>query len=296
MQLRRLAVQIQKIRYAAIQPDPDQPRRNFDQQEIAHLAESIKSNGLLQPISVRSSENGGYMIIAGERRWRAIGTLGHETVEVIVRDDVTKSEAAKLQLLENIVRVALDPVEEARALKRFVDERYTLEEIAEATGYSEWSITFRIEMLNAREDVLHMVARGQMKPSVAVELGKLSLNGQARAIRIMNSQLMTFDESIALCQSIRAEEMQGGFILELKSPDPEQRRVAKTFEQSFQNIVTVLNRLEAMEQKTPGSMAAALEAEAAVVLLQIDEAVKALGRVKKAVTARKMKAKAKEAN
>ena len=114
------ATAYQAIEVRRVRPDLEQPRKTFDEEALQELAGSLDSNGLLQPIVVRpdpEGNNGDYLLIAGERRWRAAGILGWDTIPALIRDDVTASEAAKLQLLENIVRRDLNPVEEARALR-----------------------------------------------------------------------------------------------------------------------------------------------------------------------------------
>ena len=111
------ATAYQAIELRRVRPDPDQPRRRFDEAALRELAQSMASNGLLQPVTVRPDEDD-FILIAGERRWRSACLLGWETIPAIVHSDVTLGEAAKLQLLENIVRRNLNPVEEARALQR----------------------------------------------------------------------------------------------------------------------------------------------------------------------------------
>lgn len=100
-----------------IEPDPDQPRKNFDEDAMAALAESIGENGLLQPIAVRAKKTGpGYVIIAGERRWRAARMAGLDEVPVLIKD-VTDEQAAALALIENLQREDLDPIEVAEGCK-----------------------------------------------------------------------------------------------------------------------------------------------------------------------------------
>ena len=153
-----MANQVVRVRCAAITPDPEQPRKTFGEEALRELAKSLESNGLLQPIVVRPAPESKpkdlrYIIVAGERRWRAACYLGWETVPGIVRKDLSGDQATKLQLIENIVRVDLNPLEEARALKKMLDEGYTLQELSEATGMHPGQIPWRVKMLGAREDV-----------------------------------------------------------------------------------------------------------------------------------------------
>ena len=115
-----------------IEPDPDQPRKNFDEDAMAALAESIGENGLLQPIAVRAKKTGpGYVIIAGERRWRAARMAGLDEVPVLIKE-VTDEQAAALALIENLQREDLDPIEVAEGCKKLI-ERYGLTQ-EEAAG------------------------------------------------------------------------------------------------------------------------------------------------------------------
>lgn len=108
-----------------IEPDPEQPRKHFDQDALNQLAASITENGLLQPIAVRPKKLGtGYIIIAGERRWRAARLAGLDEVPVLIKD-VTDEQAAALALIENLQREDLDPIEVAEGCKQLI-EKYGL--------------------------------------------------------------------------------------------------------------------------------------------------------------------------
>ena len=284
------ATAYQAIEVRRVRPDPEQPRKTFDEEALQELARSLKSNGLLQPIVVRPDPEGNagdYLLIAGERRWRAAGSLGWDTIPALIRDDVTASEAAKLQLLENIVRRDLNPVEEARAFKKMLDEGYTNKELSEAVGLAVSQITWRVQMLNAREDVLNLVARGHLKPSIAHELSKLSHNGQGRAVRSISDAKLTYNEALALCQKIFAEENQIDMFPEVKLSQ-EQQRAVQTFGEAFKKVGELLVKLQRMEEDHPGQLAKALTAEAGLIEAQVDAAVKGLYRVKKVLQVSRM--------
>ena len=275
----------QAIEVRRVRPDPEQPRKTFDEEALQELARSLSSNGLLQPIVVRPDPEGNagdYLLIAGERRWRAAGILGWDTIPALIRDDVTASEAAKLQLLENIVRRDLNPVEEARAFQKMIGEGFTVQELGKAVGLPVAQITWRVQMLNAREDILHMVAKGHLKPAVAHELSKLSYDGQNRALRAINSEKLTYNEVLGLCAKIHAEENQLDMFPETKLT-AEQQRAARTFGDAFHRISSVLLKLHRMEEESPGLLAKALAAESGPVEVQLSEAIKGLNRVRKAI-------------
>jgi ParB family chromosome partitioning protein len=146
----------------AIHPNPRQPRRRFEAEAASGLAESVRREGVIQPLLVRPRGIGGYEIVAGERRWRAAREAGRETVPAVVRaaDD---RETLLLGLVENVAREQLTPIEEARAYAVLIDEfSLSLGEVAERVGRSKPSVSNRIRLLELPDDVLGMVERGQL--------------------------------------------------------------------------------------------------------------------------------------
>jgi ParB family transcriptional regulator, chromosome partitioning protein len=146
----------------AIHPNPRQPRRRFEPEAASGLAESVRRQGVIQPLLVRPRGVGGYEIVAGERRWRAAREAGRETVPAVVRtaDD---RETLLLGLVENVAREQLTPIEEARAYALLIDEfSLSLGEVAERVGRSKPSVSNRIRLLELPDDVLGMVERGQL--------------------------------------------------------------------------------------------------------------------------------------
>jgi ParB family chromosome partitioning protein len=146
----------------AIHPNPRQPRRRFEPVAASGLAESVRRQGVIQPLLVRPRGVGGYEIVAGERRWRAAREAGRETVPAVVRtaDD---RDTLLLGLVENVAREQLTPIEEARAYAVLIDEfSLSLGEVAERVGRSKPSVSNRIRLLELPDDVLGMVERGQL--------------------------------------------------------------------------------------------------------------------------------------
>ena len=145
-----------------VHANPRQPRRRFDHEATAGLAESIRAQGVVQPVVVRSRREGGYELIAGERRWRAAREAGLETIPAVVRETGDR-EALLLGLVENVAREQLSPVEEARAYALLVDEfELGLGEIADQVGRSKPSVSNRMRLLDLPEDVLAMLERGEL--------------------------------------------------------------------------------------------------------------------------------------
>ena len=156
------ATQLAELPVTAIHANPRQPRRRFEPEATTGLASSIKQQGLLQPIVVRPRAAGGYELIAGERRWRAAREAGIETLPALVRE-ADDRDTLLLALVENVAREQLSPVEEARAYAALVDEfELSLGEVAERVGRSKPSVSNRLRLLELPEEVLWMVARGEL--------------------------------------------------------------------------------------------------------------------------------------
>ncbi|MBS1121056.1 MAG: parB-like partition protein [Deltaproteobacteria bacterium] len=190
-------------------PSPEQPRRRFDETKLGELADSMKAHGIIVPLVVRPRPNGGYFLIAGERRWRAAQRAGLHEVPVVVQD-VEEATALERALVENLQRADLGPLEEAAAYQRLVDEyALTQDQIAERIGKDRSTIANAIRLLKLPAPVRQLV-----------EDEKLSM-GHARA-------LLGLDESAAIERaarsvvekqlSVRATE---ALVKKTKSPAPE---------------------------------------------------------------------------
>jgi len=146
----------------AIHPNPRQPRRRFEAEAASGLAESVRREGVIQPLLVRPRTAGGYELVAGERRWRAAREAGHTTIPAVVRE-ADDRDTLLLGLIENVAREQLTPVEEARAYAVLIDEfGLSLGEMAERVGRSKPSVSNRIRLLDLPDDVLGMLERGQL--------------------------------------------------------------------------------------------------------------------------------------
>jgi ParB family chromosome partitioning protein len=145
-----------------IHANPRQPRRRFDHEATAGLAESIRLQGVVQPVVLRHRLEGGYELIAGERRWRAAREAGIATVPAVIRD-ADDRETLLLGLVENVARQDLSPVEEARGYAVLLDEfELALGEVAERVGRSKPAVSNKLRLLDLSDDVLSMVERGEL--------------------------------------------------------------------------------------------------------------------------------------
>jgi ParB family transcriptional regulator, chromosome partitioning protein len=183
-----------KLPIEAIQRDTAQPRRYFDAAKLAELTESIKAQGLLQPVLVRK-DGQGYKLIAGERRWRAAQAAGLHEVPAIVRD-VTEGQAFELALVENLQRSDLNPMEEAEGYQRLVEEfKLTQEQVSQRVGKERSTVANALRLLGLPDDVKALVAEGALSMGHArALLGVPRLPElQALASRVVEEKLSVRD-------------------------------------------------------------------------------------------------------
>ena len=151
-----------KVKLMDIEPNREQPRKQFDEDALAELSDSIAQHGVLQPLLVRPMPDGGYQLVAGERRWRASRMAGLTEVPVVIRD-LTDAQVAELALVENLQRENLNPLEEANGYKELSEKfGYTQEKISEIVGKSRPSVANALRLLNLPEDVQEMVSKGSL--------------------------------------------------------------------------------------------------------------------------------------
>ncbi len=150
------------LKISEIEPNHNQPRREFDEDALNGLAESIKAHGLIQPILVKPLFGGGYQIVAGERRYRACQIAGLTEVPVTIRE-LTDQETMELALIENLQREDLNPIEEAQGYRALMDEHgLTQEEVAEAVGKSRPAVANTLRLINLPDKVSAMVKNGKI--------------------------------------------------------------------------------------------------------------------------------------
>jgi len=150
------------LRLSQIEPDPNQPRKQFDEDAMEQLAASIKEHGLIQPIIVVSIGDERYRIIAGERRWRACRMAGLDEIPVLVRE-YTDQQIAEISLIENLQREDLNPIEEALGYRNLIDQYgMTQEKIAEAVSKSRSAIANTLRLLTLPEQLLDFIKTGEL--------------------------------------------------------------------------------------------------------------------------------------
>jgi ParB family chromosome partitioning protein len=153
---------LRNIAIDALRPGPYQPRKHMNKEKLEELANSIRSQGIIQPILVRKTDQAGYEIIAGERRWRAAQIAGLRKIPVIVKD-LEDDQVVAVALIENIQRQELNPIEEAEALQRLIqDFSLSHEKAGEAVGRSREAVSNMIRLLDLSLEVRQMVVLGQL--------------------------------------------------------------------------------------------------------------------------------------
>ncbi len=212
-----------------IYPNPNQPRKYFDEEALAELASSIKLHGVIQPLVVNKTDDDNYMIIAGERRWRASNIAGLEKVPVVIKN-YTEKQVREISIIENLQREDLNPIEAARAIKQLMDEyNLTQEVVSDRIGKSRSSVANTLRLLTLYPDVIKMI-----------EDGKLS-SGHARSLVVVDDTT----QQIKLAKQAADGKMS---VRELEKAvknylNPQKPEKAKTAEQSIE-LKELINEMQ----------------------------------------------------
>jgi len=194
------------LKISEIEPNKSQPRREFDETALAELAESISQHGVLQPLLVRPIADGGYQIVAGERRWRASRMAGLTEVPVVIKE-LTDKETMEFALIENLQREDLNPVEEAMGFRQLIDE-YSMsqEQLSKIVGKSRPAIANALRLLNLPEDILKLVGKGKISAGHARTLLSLkNYDDMLRCAEICVEQEISVRELERMVKKLNAE-------------------------------------------------------------------------------------------
>lgn len=213
-----------------------QPRRDMDPEALQELADSIKAQGILQPIVVREIGEQRYEIIAGERRWRAAQLAQLDKVPALIRD-FSDEAAIALALIENIQREDLNPLEEALAMQRFAEEfKLTHQEVADAVGKSRAAVSNLLRLLGLNEEVKRSLAHGDLDMGHARALLALTSAQQLLAARQIIDKGMTVRQAESLVRQLLAEKpMVGGE----RKPDPNVRQLQDRLSSQLGAVVKI---------------------------------------------------------
>lgn len=220
---------IYQLPIAEIDPNVNQPRRNFSESALKELADSIKIHGVIQPIIVvKMGER--YMIIAGERRYRASKMVGLTTIPAVIKN-YTASEIAEVSLLENLQREDLNPMECARAMKKLMDDYgWTQEKVADRLGKSRPVVANTIRLLNLEPEVIAMIEQGKLSAGHARSLVAVTnKNAQIKlAKQVCEKKLTVRDLEKAVKQVGFGQQMQSMQSVELKELVADMKRIFGT--------------------------------------------------------------------
>jgi len=217
-----------------------QPRRTFSEESLQELAASIRAQGLMQPVVVRPRAQGGYELIAGERRWRAAQLAGLERIPVVVKE-VSDERASAMALIENIQREDLNPLEEAMALQRLRDEfELTQQQVADALGKSRVAVTNLLRLLNLAPAVRDMLEQGAIEMGHARALVTLDPTDQERLARDIADRQLSVRQAEALVRQIQAGgQRRARPVGDRSVRDPDTRRLEQELSERVGAPVTI---------------------------------------------------------
>lgn len=226
---------LQSLALDIIQPGKYQPRKDMDQASLEELAQSIKAQGIMQPIVVRKVEGGGYEIIAGERRWRAARLAGMPAIDAIVRD-VPDEAAIAMALIENIQREDLNPVEEAVALQRLQQEyELTQQEVADAVGKSRATVANLLRLLALPDEVKTLVAHGDIEMGHARAILGMPEAEQVETARHVAAEGMSVRQTEAYVRAAQQPKKE----TVVKQEDPDIRRLEQKLAERLGAMVRI---------------------------------------------------------
>lgn len=228
---------VMEVKVTDIEPNTNQPRKTFDDEKLAALAESIKQHGVVQPLIVQQ-DGDTYRIVAGERRWRAARLAGLDTVPVIVRD-LTDRQVMEVALIENLQREDLNPIEEAEAYEKLITEHgMTQEEVALVVGKSRPAITNSIRLLSLNDEIKSRIITGEISSGHARAL--LSLDDEKLRLKAMQEIIekgLSVRETERLIKQLSTPMKQKS----VKIPDAEYQAIEERFREVFGTKVRIMN-------------------------------------------------------
>ncbi len=259
-----------------VKPDPEQPRKTFKEETIRELAESIKERGLKQPITVRPCGDI-YLIIMGERRYRAHVMGGLPTIKAIVQPDgATKEELLMDQMIENMQRENMNAIETASGLKLFIDAGWTIEKTAKTMGYSVETVERKLSLNSLEDKIKKYVASGQIPESVGLLLTRLSSEGQYLALRKIKNK--PHSQAKPIIDAILDQEQQVG-LFALEEPLKAKKSLIRSYNMAMLALVGFARKITGDDYRI---LAHGLDdGRLGKRIAEIDLAIKTLNRIKR---------------
>ncbi|WP_432034642.1 ParB/RepB/Spo0J family partition protein [Streptomyces antibioticus] len=299
MNVTEASIEVTAIPLTDIEPNPDQPRKFFDEAKLEELAAQFRSVGQLQPIVVRMVGGDKFQIVMGERRWRAMHLVeGATTIEAKVVSSVDDEQAFVMGISENIGRADMTLMEEAQAYADLVGFGYQAERIAEMFGKTTDYVRWRMDLLNLTTDIAELVAEGKIKADFAWYLSKLSPANQKVAVtRYMKGDFKTETDASTFAQALRMKENQEGFFSEKELSEKEKEDKAKERKQAKGKVDQVERAgtlLEELAKMTPSELADLFEGEVGKQLDAVERVRKAAAEAVKKLRKAKAMSEAKQ--
>lgn len=235
--------QVMLLAIEEIERDERQPRQHFDPEKLKELSDSIRSKGIVQPILVRK-ENNRFVIIAGERRWRAAQQAGLKEVPAILRE-ATGKDAFEIALIENLQRADLNPIEEAEGYKRLIEEHsLTQEEVAQRVGKERSSVANALRLLNLPNDIKEALIEGTLNMGHArALLGLSSQEAMRRAAAAVAVDRLSVRATEQLVRKLKEQENpQPKKAVEKKAPSPQLKALTEQLQRSLGTRVRIVDR------------------------------------------------------
>lgn len=226
---------VERVKLSEVVPNPFQPRKNFSTEKMEELVSSIREKGVIQPVLVRPVE-GGYEIVAGERRWRAAQQLEMEEIPAIVRGDIDDVNSLEISLIENIQREELNPIEEANAYQELIGRfEYTLDKVGQMMGKDKTTISNSLRLLTLSDEIRDLIAEGTISTGHAKAL--LSITSEHKRKRILRT-IMRKGISVRETEHL-VRRMSETKIKTKKVKDPETARIEEDLQHKLGTKVSI---------------------------------------------------------
>lgn len=230
---------LKTLKITEVEPNREQPRKNFNQESLEELADSIKTYGIIQPIVV-SKQDGYFSIVAGERRWRAAKLAGLEEIPAIIREDDEQTNK-EIALIENIQREDLNPYEKALGIRNLMDKYgLTQEEVSKKIGKSRSSVSNTVRILNLAPDVIELVKQGKLT------------EGHCKALAGITDEKRQYEAAIRMVErgeSVRQAESKNRTAKKEKKLDPKYKYLYEDIEDKFQGFFGTKVKLDQGKRK-----------------------------------------------
>ncbi|MGW0898924.1 ParB/RepB/Spo0J family partition protein [Streptomyces goshikiensis] len=275
------------VKMTQVRPNPRQPREYFNEEAIQELAKAIDTYGQISPIEVAADDTqGGYQIISGERRYRALTVLGRSTVKVSIVSEKSELRRFKRSMSENVNRKEMTPFEEANGYQRILDEEEgaTVETVADDFGKTTAYVKLRLALLNLRLEFQKLVQDGQIGTQAAVQIAALSFANQGALLsKFARGEFKADNEIVHFAFAMKAQQDQQVLMIteDLTDEQREQRAAAqKKTKGTLDKIELVRAMLDEIAKTDPIKLAQALEGQVGARLDQLDRVADSLAKAR----------------